>query len=121
MFYDAALSVPKFSALFFYRRIFDRTHVWFTRLVHLLVFCNAGWLVAAWCLNLFQCHPIQKAWNPEVPGKCLPSWNIFFGTSLSSTLIDVCIVVLPVPLLLRLRTAWKRKLLVTSVFIWGYW
>ncbi|KAK6208474.1 putative secondary metabolism biosynthetic enzyme [Pestalotiopsis sp. IQ-011] len=118
--YDSNISLPKFSALFFYRRIFQRTNIWFTAALWTVSIMNAGWLLSAWLSTVFQCTPVNAAWE-TVPGStCISQWGWFFGTAIPSMIIDLCILILPLPLLWGLRASPARRFLVGVVFLCGY-
>jgi hypothetical protein len=40
---------------------------------------------------------------------------------LINPLLDITILLLPMPIVWKLRMNWKRKLLASSVFVLGYW
>lgn len=115
--YDACISLPKFSALFFYHRIFQKTSKGFHRTLWIVGSFNAAWLMSAWLSDLLQCTPIEKAWESSIDGHCIPQWNWFLGTALTSMIIDVIILLMPLPMLWRLQMSTLRKLMIT---ICGY-
>lgn len=118
--YDACISLPKFSALLFYHRIFQKTNKWFHWALWVVGSLNAAWLLSAWLSDLLQCTPIEKAWKSSIDGHCIPQWNWFLGTALTSMIIDVIILLMPLPMLWRLHMSKLRKLMITGVFICGY-
>lgn len=119
-FYDACIVLPKFSVLFFYYRIFEKTSHWFYVALRVVGTLNAAWFVGGCLSTLFQCVPVEKAWSPIDRGHCFsqPTW--FLGTAISSTIIDLCILLMPLPMLWRLQASKARKLLLTGVFLCGY-
>ncbi|KAK8030029.1 hypothetical protein PG993_011320, partial [Apiospora rasikravindrae] len=118
--YDCGISLPKFSVLFFYRRIFETTSWWLTIALWTVGAMNAGWLVSALVSTIFQCSPINAAWE-TVPGStCIPQWDWFLGTALPSMIIDLCILIIPMPILLRLQAPLARRVKVGVLFLCGY-
>ena len=119
--YDAGVSLTTFSALLFYTRIFTsqsarfRRTIWMTHALVLL------WLLGIWFATLFLCSPIQKQWNPTVDGSCGDTGGLWLGSAIPSVIIDAIILALPMPMLWRLKLKRSRKILVTGVFICGYW
>ena len=120
-FYDLGISLPRYSAILFYMRIFRlnstlyRINVWF----------GLG-LVTAWVLfaipsTIFQCTPVQKAWLPLTPGHCLDNYRWFLGSAISSVIIDFYIMLLPLPVLWTLHTGRSRKIVLTGFFFCAYW
>ena len=119
--YDVSISLPKFSALFFYYRIFRRTHRWFYFSLWVLGSMTVAWLLAAWLSNIFQCWPVTKEWSPLEEGHCFSRWKWFLGTAIPSMIIDLIILIIPLPLLWSLHASPNRRLLITGVFLCGYW
>ena len=119
--YDAGISLVKLSALLFYTRIFTsqsprfRHIIWMTHVLVLL------WLLGIWFATLFLCSPIQKQWNPTVAGNCGDTGGLWLGSAIPSVIIDVIILALPMPMLWRLKLMRSRKILITGVFVCGYW
>ncbi|KAF2877543.1 hypothetical protein BDV95DRAFT_590111 [Massariosphaeria phaeospora] len=121
--YDAAICLPKFSALFFYHRIFGNTS-------RPLVYClwtvgtlNAMWLISAWLTTIFECIPVHALWDPvarERGARCFDQWRWFLGTAISSMIIDLMILIMPLPFLWNLQASWKRRATVSVIFICGY-
>lgn len=119
--YDFGISLPKLSALFFFARVFPyqrspalRWALWIT-----------GGLVVAWLLQavisaVFQCIPVQKAWYPALLGHCLDTREWYLSSALSSVILDLIILILPMPSLWGLQMRWQKKLLLTAVFAVGY-
>ncbi|OTA63676.1 hypothetical protein K449DRAFT_381414 [Hypoxylon sp. EC38] len=117
---DFNISLPKFSVLFFYHRIFARASKWFTIAVWTVGIMNVAWLVGAFGSTLFQCTPIHAAWE-VVPGStCISQWGFFFGTAVPSTVIDLFILLMPMPLLWGLQAPVSRRIMVGVVFLCGY-
>jgi hypothetical protein len=69
---------------------------------------------------IFQCSPIQKAWDSTLPGKCLNLLTFFyvsFGIKLAS---DLIIFFLPIPLLYRTKLSRGKKTGVIAMFTLGF-
>lgn len=82
---------------------------------------NAGWLLSAWLSTVFQCTPVNAAWE-TVPGStCISQWGWFLGTAIPSMIIDFFILMIPLPMLWGLQTTVSRRILVGLVFLCGYW
>jgi hypothetical protein len=66
-----------------------------------------------------QCAPLQKAWNPAVPGKCLNLLTFFyvsFGIKLATDIVLFC---LPIPLLGSLKMGLGKKIGIIFMFSLG--
>ncbi|KAH8434361.1 uncharacterized protein LDX57_012009 [Aspergillus melleus] len=113
------LLVPsiKISILLLYRRIFP-----------IRKFQIASWivggLVCSWCLAVFitvmlQCRPISLNWDKSQPGTCIDAKQFFFGNAISNLLIDVVILMMPIPMVLQLQLRTSQKLTILGIFLLG--
>lgn len=118
--FDTGTSVAKASALFFYSRLFTQAHTRFRYCIYAVHALNALWLVGIIFSVIFECTPIEKVWNSSLPGRCDNSRTLWLGSGIPSLILDVFILVLPVPMLLRLQMSPSRKLLAVGVIILGY-
>ncbi|KAI1383545.1 uncharacterized protein F4822DRAFT_420937 [Hypoxylon trugodes] len=122
--YDVALFTSKVSALLFLSRIFPKytNPTWFNTALYVAHGLNVTWLIAILFATIFQCNPVQKAWNPDpnLPGKCSSNAVLLTGSALPSVGIDLFILLLPMPKIWRLQMSLARKAGITLVFILGY-
>lgn len=118
--FDAGTSIAKGSALLFYARVFNNTKSRFKYALWTVHALNAAWLVGIIFAVIFECTPIQKAWDPTIPGRCDNEDALWLGSGIPSLLIDVLILLLPLPMLWRLQMKLSRKLLLVGVFACGY-
>jgi hypothetical protein len=119
-FFDTGTAVSKSSALFFYARIFGVTGSRFKYVLWVVHAMNVAWLIAILLAVTFMCDPIEKAWIPSLPGQCSNTGILWLGSGAASLAIDVIILLMPLPMLWRLRMTTVRKLQVTGVFVCGY-
>lgn len=87
--YDAAISLPKFSILFFSYRIFQKKELLGLRLAW-DSWCYERW-VAHFDVDLdhLPVHNVEKVYSPFVEGHCFSQYKWFIATALS-TGIWVC-------------------------------
>jgi hypothetical protein len=77
------------------------------------------YLIAFEVVSIWQCHPLQgawKRWDGEFPCKCN---NINLQGWLSATfniVLDLCILLLPMPELLKLSLPTKKKFQLVPMF-----
>ena len=67
--------------------------------------------------SIFQCNPINKAWDLEVKGTCV---NILLSSCIPgaiNVLCDLLTVVLPLPLIWNLHMERSRKLQLAGIFL----
>ena len=116
-----AIALPKFSALFFYYRIFGDTTRWVYRALWLLGGLNVAWLAAALLSTVFSCTPVQASWTKVEGSHCIQQQPWYLGVAIPSTIIDACIMALPMPMLWGLKASKSRRAFVSFIFICGYW
>jgi hypothetical protein len=88
---------------------------------------TACWGITFLCLALFSCTPIQKNWNFTLEGKCV-AWgskdsNVFFASwaahAASNMMLDILVLLLPIPFLGGLRMGGKTRLGFICLFSMG--
>ena len=114
MFQPSAIASVKISILLLYLRIFPgprfRMIVW-----------SVGSFVACCCLVqtlcvMFQCRPVQAAWNPKVKGDCIQLSKTYIILTSFNALTDIIALCLPMPFLWRLHTDNTRKAQLIGTF-----
>ena len=118
--FDIGTVLGKSSALFFYARVFSNPNSRFKWALWIVHGLNAAWLIALIFAIIFECSPIERAWVPTLPGTCSNTDALWLGSGVPSLLIDLVILIMPVPMLWRLRMKKNRKWLIMGVFICGY-
>ena len=99
------LACTKLSALFFYRRIFciNGRRGWFHWTTFTTIVAVILWLVAFQFLTGFQCGTsLAPYWDGQYLKYCTISFPFLYGLAISDFLLDVWILVLPIPMV---RTA----------------
>ena len=121
--YQPAITMPKYSALLFYVRVFGVGAD--SRVFRMNIVTAAGvvtvWFFWALLFGFLECSPVRKNWLPTIPGHCIRASNWFLGLAAVSTIIDVYIMLLPLPILWRMHTGRKRKMMLTGFFFCAYW
>ncbi|KAI1124914.1 hypothetical protein F5Y10DRAFT_284705 [Nemania abortiva] len=119
---STTLACVKLSALFFYRRIFCSGGkrpvfgpvIWTTIVTVIL------WLFVFQFLTGFQCGTHFSAlWDGTYLQYCTLSFPVLYGLVISDFILDVWIILLPIPSILRLNTTLKRKLSIIGVFLFA--
>lgn len=75
-------------------------------------------------LQIFQCFPVDsiwRSWRGDYPGyyRCLDINSLVYAAAGCSIAQDLTILVLPLPLILRLNTSWRRKAAIVVMFSLG--
>jgi hypothetical protein len=76
--YSCGITLAKASFAVLYLRLLDSGGLWHIRLnqcVLVFLFCQA---IEETCTVIFQCRPLQKAWEPEIEGYCIPLEPIWY-------------------------------------------
>lgn len=118
--FDTGTAVGKMSALFFYARIFSVNNSKFKYALWVVHAMTAAWLVGILLSVTFMCDPVPRAWETSLPGHCLNTGKLWIGSGVTSLLIDIIILVMPLPMLWNLQMKVTRRILITGVFICGY-
>ncbi|KAI6086826.1 hypothetical protein F4821DRAFT_122653 [Hypoxylon rubiginosum] len=119
--YFLGMAFARSSALFFYQRIFDHVGSRVRYVIWIAQILNIAWCITFSVETFAHCHPIQKFWTPSMKeGHCLDQRIVYLGNSIVSVTIDLLILMIPAPLLWRLKLSTLRKIQVTFVFVLGY-
>lgn len=120
--YDFALAVTKVSALLFLSRIFPKRQspAWFNYAIYATHALNVAWLIGIIFGTVFQCNPVQKGWSPMMDGKCGSTNALWLGSAVPSVVIDLVILLLPLPRIWGLQMSRAKKGGITLVFLLGY-
>lgn len=65
------------------------------------------------------CRPLAYNWDETVEGTCADKNSAFLSSAIINLLIDLCTVVLPLPMLWRLHMPTARKIGITAMFSLG--
>ncbi|KAF2964630.1 hypothetical protein GQX73_g8935 [Xylaria multiplex] len=121
-FFFTEIALTKFSVLFFLSRIFPARNN--SRQFNIALWTcyglNCAWLISTIFATVFLCNPVQKSWNPYLEGTCGTQLNLYLGNAIPSAVIDLCILLLPLPKIWTLRIGIGRKIGLLSIFILGY-
>ncbi|KAK0109151.1 hypothetical protein ONS96_002976 [Cadophora gregata f. sp. sojae] len=118
MIYALAVSFTKLSIVLFYRRIFGMN----------LGLWLCTFLVVAYCVTvivtiLVSCQPLEYFWTqyttPGATGHCINVSLFFFANGIWAMLVDVCILVVPVPVILKLQMPKSQKMAVMLILLLG--
>ncbi|CAJ2499998.1 Uu.00g028510.m01.CDS01 [Anthostomella pinea] len=118
--YDSALATSKFSGLLFLSRVFPArlNSRWFNIALWVTHGLKAAWLIGVYFGTIFLCDPVQKGWNPFLPGTCGTTASLFLGSAIPSVVIDLIIMLLPLPKIWGLHTSIGRRVDWASFSSW---
>ncbi|KAB5515217.1 major facilitator superfamily domain-containing protein [Coniochaeta sp. 2T2.1] len=118
--YNPALMATKSSILVFYLRLAKNTQKilrmasWAT-----LAVVNVAGVVLTF-INIFQCSPVNAAWDPYVvANKCIPLLTEFVCSAPVNIVTDLAILALPIPVLTGMRLPRRQKIILVFTFSMG--
>lgn len=113
----AANSCVKFSILLLYSTLFPVK--WFVRTCFAVMAVTTAYFVIVFLEAFLLCEPVQFNWDKTIEGSCSGQRYAFLATGIVNLLIDVFIVVLPMPLVFRLQMSIGRRISVAAMFSLG--
>ncbi|KAL4791094.1 hypothetical protein BDV19DRAFT_393458 [Aspergillus venezuelensis] len=114
--YQVAIALTKLSVLALYYRAFN------SKLFHRFIFVTAAvvilWLINIGILLFWVCQPISIFWGNR-NGFCYDMCAFALANNIINLCMDLWILVLPLPIIFRMRVTTKRKILLSSLFCIG--
>ncbi|KAL4940970.1 hypothetical protein BDV06DRAFT_223572 [Aspergillus oleicola] len=118
--YVASSALTKVSMLLLFLRVFPSKR--FQLIVKFVLVFVILWGVALFVANVFLCIPVSYAWtywDREHEGHCMAQSGPFLAHSVVNVVLDVAIMVMPLPTLIKLQMGWARKGGVCAMFaVW---
>ncbi|RMZ21019.1 hypothetical protein D0859_14973 [Hortaea werneckii] len=122
--YIGVLSATKLSIIFLYLRVFPSvlSHSFRWWCIGFMALTVAYWVSLSITI-IAACSPVSYSWNRWDPGEhsghCIDvNAGIFAGAGINIAL-DLAILLLPVPKLLKLEVSWPRKIGILATFSMG--
>ncbi|KAI0376361.1 integral membrane protein [Hypomontagnella monticulosa] len=116
-FYKLTLNLTKASILLLYLRIFLQR--WFRISCYVLLGIILSYMLATTAASVWQCTPIERAWDKSVEGTCISitgNWYANAGFSIAS---DIAVLVLPMNPIFKSNLPTKQKWALMIVFTLG--
>ncbi|PHH82575.1 hypothetical protein CDD83_3224 [Cordyceps sp. RAO-2017] len=117
------LGFVKLSFLLFYVRIFVVSRAGaVSLLLHGLVAVVSLWMLACFLALLFECRlRFWAAWGSalDIVQNCDDTFAFVYAVCLSDFIVDVLIILIPIPLVWRLKVSRRKKLAMIAVFLLG--
>ncbi|KAI8944588.1 hypothetical protein F4801DRAFT_599516 [Xylaria longipes] len=117
--YTGVIVFVKFSILALSWRIFNKNSS-----IKLPVAIMSGtvgaWGVSVLLLTVLQCVPTRGFWDKAIEAACnVDSQKFLFGISIPNILIDVALLALPIPYVIKLNVSKSQKRVLVSLFLLG--
>jgi hypothetical protein len=120
IFYFMAIAFTKLSFLFFCLRIFPRKEL--RLVVHALIGITVAYGLSFIIACIFNCTPVSyiwTSWDGEHTGTCI-NFHVFAWVHAAINIaLDVMIIGVPIPELLRLSLSTKKKVYIIMMFSLG--
>lgn len=111
------LYITKLSILLQFMRIFvphrRGTAYYF---IHLTIWLNLFYYLAATLVSICTCIPRRKIWEPWTPGRCLDISKVICVSSIINVISDVMILMIPLFCVSSLQMPLKQKIGISVVF-----
>lgn len=116
--YFTASALVKTSILLLYRRIFGVCPR-FRITIYVCQTLVACYFVICLLLCIFGCKPVSYFWNKDQAGSCFDETQFFRWNGVTSLLLDILILALPLPMIWRLRLKQEQKVALSGIFMLG--
>ncbi|KAH8674367.1 hypothetical protein BGZ60DRAFT_526338 [Tricladium varicosporioides] len=115
--YLGSLSMVRVSILCFYLRIFPQKI--FRGIIFAIIACNIVYGTAFILVSIFQCIPVHAAWtgwDGTSQAKCVNVNVVGWTSGAINIVLDVIVLLLPLPGLAKLVMPWERKIHILLIF-----
>ncbi|KAI1201560.1 hypothetical protein F5X97DRAFT_338501 [Nemania serpens] len=117
--YTGVIVFVKFSILALYWRIFSKNSG-IKLPVAILSGIVGAWGLAVLLLTVLQCVPTRGFWDKTIDAACnVDSQKFLFGISIPNILIDLLLLALPIPHVVKLNVSGNQKRVLVSLFLLG--
>ena len=85
------------------------------------VYIGMALVIAYWFSTIirmfFLCRPLAYTWNKTIAnGSCVNLPAVYLSVSIINLLLDVMVIILPMPMLWKLQMPASKKLVISGVF-----
>jgi len=116
--YNTGLTLAKMSCLLFYTRIFSSAHVfkWFSKAIWVAHTLNLGVYIGNILTITFNLSPRAQLGGTFREDTA----RIWLGNAIPGAIVDLLLLLLPMPMIWKLRVDRGRKLAIACIFVCGY-
>jgi len=116
--YGLLMALEKSAILLLYLRLFH-IHRWFRVTTYVLLVVIWMWGISESLVAIFQCKPVTLQWNKKLDGTCINQLEYYRYVRVPNVIHDLVMLVLPLPVVWKLRIAIRQKIALMSVFLFG--
>lgn len=69
--------------------------------------------------GVFQCNPIARAWNGDIPGTCFNQPALFFANGGLNIAEDLILYFLPIHILWNMNLPLRQRIALIGIFVIG--
>ncbi|KAF3762737.1 hypothetical protein M406DRAFT_18111, partial [Cryphonectria parasitica EP155] len=110
--------LTKCALLCLYYRIFGISRR-FTIAIYVVGVLVVSYFIVCVVLSIAGCQPVSYFWNKAQAGRCFNEVNFFRANGITNMLLDITVLILPLPMVWRLDLELRQKLAVTGMFLLG--
>ncbi|KAL8689075.1 MAG: hypothetical protein Q9218_005172 [Villophora microphyllina] len=116
--YTLIVTLVKASILCLYKRLFGQVNQRFAAITAVFQIFNATWCLTVLVAFIFQCSPIDAAWDWTISrDKCFDYKSFLIGINVPNIALDFCIIALPAVQIQQLHVSPPRKAGLMAVFL----
>jgi hypothetical protein len=112
------LGLIKISILLLYHNIFSHVRP-FRWAVYAMLSIVGTWTISYAFANLFTCWPVTALIEPFFGNKCVNVVPLWLSVVYTDIIVDVIILVMPIPMVLRLHLPMPQRLAVLGILSLG--
>ena len=116
-----SLSTIKIAMLLFYLRLFG-FHRFFRRVLYSTAALVTSWFIGTTFVAIFRCSPVNAAFDPDPfhqEAHCFHGKAYLIPTALLDVLLDVWVLILPLPMVWKLQLSQRQKYCLSAIFLLG--
>lgn len=115
--WNATVCFSKLSVLLMYTTLIPMpSMIRNARIIGALIIC---WNVGDILVGFLICRPLAKNWDFTIEGTCGSQPNFYFAMGIVNLVTDAILIALPIPYLLRLTLAARKKVLAIALLSIG--
>lgn len=119
-FYITSVACVKISVLLFYRRTFRAQSRHFIRCIYTTLTTVILWTITFSAATLLQVWPIAAFWDKSVPTRWkISATKMYLWLAITDIFLDVITLVLPLPIVGKLKMSARNKWALAGVFAIG--
>ena len=116
--YALLIPLTKTIILLLYLRLFNINR-WFRFATYGLLGYIWMWGAALILTSIFECSPISYQWDKTIEGRCIDQLAYFRWICVPNAIHDVAILLIPAPVVWKLKIDMRRKMALLCVFFLG--